>query len=219
MNLYNAAMDKVIGDFIFFFTVIDPIGTVPVFIAATATMPERVRRLVAMRAALISTGVLLLCIVLGQIVLTYLGVDMAALRVAGGIILFLFALDMIFGESKPEHEVAEAEKHLDDHLDAAVYPLAIPSIAGPGAIMAVILRTENGSFTFTEQAMTAAVVVVVLALTLLAMLLASAIQRVIGRVGASIVSRLMGLLFAAIAADGVLSGIREFFELGAAAGG
>ncbi len=204
-------MDRLLGELIFLFTVIDPIGTVPVFIAATTGMPERTRRLVALRATLISAGILLACIVVGQAVLEQLDIDFAAFRVAGGIILFLFALDMIFGESKPDSEVAEAEKHCDDDLDAAVYPLAIPSIAGPGAIMAVILLTDNTQYSFLHQTMTAAVVGVVLGLTLCAMLLASRIQNLIGRVGASIVSRVMGLLFSAMAADSVLSGIRDFF--------
>jgi len=204
-------MHQLLGELIFLFTVIDPIGTVPVFIAATAGMPERTRRLVALRATLISAGVLLACIVVGQAVLEQLDIDFAAFRVAGGIILFLFALDMIFGESKPDSEVAEAEKHSDDDLDAAVYPLAIPSIAGPGAIMAVILLTDNTQYSLLHQAMTTVVVGVVLSLTFVAMLLASRIQRLIGRVGASIVSRVMGLLFSAMAADSVLSGIRDFF--------
>ncbi len=208
-------MDKLIGQLIFFFTVIDPIGTVPVFIAATAGVPEPTRRLVAIRAALISAGVLLACMVVGQLVFEQLDIDFAAFRVAGGIILFLFALDMIFGQSKPEHEVEEAEKHLNDSLDAAVYPLAIPSIAGPGAIMAVILQTDNDKYSLTQQSLTAMVVAIVLALTLVAMLLASRIQSLIGEVGASIVSRVMGLLFAALAAESVLSGIREYYSIGA----
>ncbi len=207
-------MDKLIGQLIFFFTVIDPIGTVPVFIAATAGVPESTRRLVAIRATLISAGVLLACIVVGQLIFEQLDIDFAAFRVAGGVILFLFALDMIFGESKPEHEVAEAEKHLNDRLDAAVYPLAIPSIAGPGAIMAVILQTDNDKFSLVQQSLTAMVVAIVLAFALIAMLLASRIQRVIGDVGASIVSRVMGLLFAALAAESVLSGIREYYAIG-----
>lgn len=209
-------MNHLISELIFFFTVIDPVGTVPVFIAATVGMPERTRRLVALRATLISAGILLACIIVGQIVLEQLDIDFAAFRVAGGIILFLFALDMVFGESKPEHEVAEAEKHSDDNLDAAVYPLAIPSIAGPGAIMAAILHTDNTQYTFFQQSLTAMVVGIILLLTFGAMLLASKIQAIIGRVGASIVSRVMGLLFSALAADSVLSGVREFFEIGGA---
>lgn len=205
-------MDRLTSDFIFFFTVIDPIGTVPVFLAATTRMSGRTRRRVALRASLISAIVLGLCIVVGQVTLERLDIDFAAFRVAGSVILFLFALDMIFGESKPEHEVAEAQKHLEDeNLDAAVYPLAIPSIAGPGAIMAVIVRTDNLQFSLSEQALTASVVGVVLFLTLLAMLASELIERVIGQVGASVVSRIMGLLFAAMAADGVLTGIRDFF--------
>ncbi|MFI4893222.1 MAG: MarC family protein [Phycisphaerales bacterium JB058] len=204
-------MQRFLGDFVFLFTVIDPIGTAPVFIAATAGMSDRTRRLIAVRAAVISAALLVACVVVGQAVLEHLDIDFAAFRVAGGVILFLFALDMIFGESKPEHEVAEANKHAEDDLDAAVYPLAIPSIAGPGAIMAAILLTDNSQFSLAEQSLTALAILLVLALTFLTMLAATRIHRLIGQVGASIISRVMGMLFAAMAADGVLSGVRDFF--------
>lgn len=195
---------------------IDPIGTVPAFIAATVGMSARARRRIAMRASLVSAGILPASIVVGQFVLEQLEIDFAAFRVAGGVRLFLFALDMIFGESTPEHELAEVEKHAEDDLDAGIDPLAIPSIAGPGSIMAVIVRTGDAQYTFVEQATTTAVVGVVLVLVFVAMLGAARIQRVIGDVGAGVVSRVMGMLFAAMAADGVLTGVRDFF--GTAAG-
>ncbi|GJM18924.1 MAG: UPF0056 inner membrane protein [Phycisphaeraceae bacterium] len=204
-------MQHFLNDLVFLFAVIDPIGTVPVFIAVTAGMSAKARRLIAIRAAAISAGLLLVTIVLGQLVLEWLEVDFAAIRVAGGVILFLFALEMIFGESKPEHEVAEVQKHTKDNLDVAVYPLGVLSIAGPGSVMAAILRTDNSQFTIVQQAFTAVAIGIILLITLGAMLLASKIQRVIGDVGASIISRVMGLLFAAIAADGVLTGVKQFF--------
>lgn len=206
-------MSGLISDFIFFFTVIDPIGTVPVFIAATAGVSAHARRRIAVRAALVAGGLLIAAIVLGQVVLERLEIDLAAFRVAGGVILFLFALSMIFGESKPEHEIAEAEKHQDADLDAAIYPLAIPSIAGPGAIVAVILQTDNSQYTFAQQSVTAGVVVVVVLIAFVAMLLATRIQSVIGDVGASIVSRVMGLLFAGMAANEIMSGIADYYGL------
>lgn len=207
-------MERLISDFIFMFTIIDPIGTVPVFLAVTAQFPESVRRRVAIRAAIVSTVLLLGCAVVGQFLLTTLNIDFAAFRVAGSVILFLFALDMIFGTSKPEHEVAEAEKHADDALDSAIYPLAIPSIAGPGSMMAVIVRTENGTYSIGEQTLTIAVMLVVLGLVLVAMLAATRIGRLIGASGASVVSRVMGLILAAVAAEGMLSGIGEYFAIG-----
>lgn len=207
-------VDHVISDFIFLFTIIDPIGTVPVFLAVTAGMPDELRRRIALRAAVVSTALLLGCVVIGQVLLSTLSIDFAAFRVAGSIILFLFALDMIFGESKPEKEVAEAAKHADDALDSAIYPLSIPSIAGPGAMMAVIVRTDNELYSIGEQALTTLIMLAVLGLVVLAMLSAARIERLIGASGASVVSRVMGLILAAVATEGMLSGIGEYFAIG-----
>ncbi len=199
------------SDLIFLFAVIDPIGTVPVFIAATAGMSARARRIIAFRAFAVSVGRLLGAIIVGQLVLEWLSLDVAALQVAGGIILFLFALNMVLGESKPESELAEIEKHTNDNIDVAVYPLAVLSIAGPGAVTAVILRTDNAQFSIGQQMLTATAACLILGVTFTAMLGASYLQRLLGGMGASIVSRVMGLLFAAIAADTVLTGVRTFF--------
>jgi len=204
-------MDHILNNFIFFFTIIDPIGTVPVFLAVTAGLPVAVKRRIAIRAAVFSAAILVTFIVVGQLLLRALEIDFAAFQVAGSIILFLFALDMIFGTSKPDSEIAEAEQHADDALDTAVYPLTIPSIAGPGAIMAVIVRTDNELYTLSEQISTTAIVVAILAIVLLAMLGASHIEKLIGTAGASMISRVMGLILAAVAADGALGGIQTYF--------
>ncbi len=204
-------MDRVLSDFIFFFTIIDPIGTVPVFLAVTAGLPVAVKRRIAIRAAVFSAAILVAFIVIGQFLLSVLEIDFAAFQVAGSVILFLFALDMIFGTSKPDSEIAEAEQHADEALDTAVYPLTIPSIAGPGSIMAAIVRTDNDRYTLAEQAGTTAVVVSILAIVLLAMLAASRIEKLIGSAGASMISRVMGLILAAVAADGALGGIQTYF--------
>jgi multiple antibiotic resistance protein len=205
---------SIFSDFIFFFTVIDPIGTVPVFLAATAGLSARLKVRIAWRAFAVASILLLLSVIVGQATLAGLGIDFEAFRIAGSIILFMFAMDMIFGTSKPDSEIADAEAHSEEALDAAIYPLAIPSIAGPGAIMAAIVRTDNDLYTLPHQIITTAVMLAVLAIVLVCMLAASRIEKIIGSAGASIVSRVMGLLFAAIAADGVLSGIRAYFELG-----
>ena len=204
-------MDHILNNFIFFFTIIDPIGTVPVFLAVTAGLPVAVKRRIAIRAAVFSAAILIAFIVIGQFLLSVLGIDFAAFQVAGSVILFLFALDMIFGTSKPDSEIAEAEQHADEALDTAVYPLTIPSIAGPGAIMAVIVRTDNELYTLPEQISTTAIVVAILAIALLAMLAASRIEKLIGSAGASMISRVMGLILAAVAADGALGGIQTYF--------
>lgn len=136
-----------------------------------------------------------------------MGVPLLAFQISGGIILFLFALTMVFGESKPEEEVRAAKKV----EDAAIFPLATPSIAGPGAIMAVVLLTENGRHSILDQIFTSFMMLVIVFITYLMMLGAGWLFKYIGEVGASVVSRVMGLILASIAATNILHGIKEYF--------
>ena len=191
-------------EFVTLFVVIDPVGSVPVFLYAVSHVPRRLHRRFALRAVGIATVVLLAFLVGGQFLFETLGLRFGSFQIAGGIVLFLFALTMIFGTSKPEREIEEAER---DHLAGAVFPLAMPSIASPGAMLAIVVLTDNHSQSPAEQAVTAAMLVVVLALTLVLLLAATAIQRVIGTTGASVISRVMGIVLATIAVDQVLGGL------------
>ena len=188
---------------------IDPIGTIPVFIAVTRQFDEHTKRGIAVKATLAAAGILLFFVVAGEVILTAMAIPLSAFQIAGGIVLFLFALSMIFGESKPEQEVKLAVSG----SETAIFPLAVPSIAGPGAILAAVLMTENARFGLIEQAQTAAVILAVLLIVLLLMLGASWIYRFIGSSGASIVSRVMGLILASVATANVLVGIKEYFSL------
>ncbi|RBP93689.1 multiple antibiotic resistance protein [Rhodobacter sp. 140A] len=198
---------QLLQEFITLWVVIDPIGTLPVFLAVTAGMSAGQRRAVAIRAVVVSFVVLTLFIVLGQVVLDALGLALPAFQIAGGIVLFLFALTMIFGHSKPEEEIAEAERV----RQTSVFPVAIPSIASPGAMLTVVILTDNDRFALTHQAMTTALMALVLAVTLGIMLAASPLLRVIGTTGAAVISRVMGMLLAAVAVDAVL---RAFVTIG-----
>lgn len=204
MDILNDAF----GKFVLLWAVIDPIGTVPVFISATSERTRAERRRIALIAALTAAGILLFFIAVGEPVLVAMGVPLTAFQIAGGIVLFLFALTMIFGESKPENET----KMLRTVQDTAVFPLATPSIASPGAMMAVVLLTENQRHTVIDQVSTAAVMVVVVLITYGMMLAAAKIARVIGEGGASVVSRVMGLILASVAATNVLEGLKEYFQ-------
>ena len=195
-----------VREFITLFVVIDPVGTIPVFLFATAAVPQRLHRSFALRAVLVSALVLGLFLVLGQIILEGIGLRLGAFQIAGGIILFLFALSMIFGETKAASEIKEAE---NEDLSGAVFPLAIPSIASPGAILAVVILTDNHSTGVVEQAMTAVVLLFVLAITFVLLLLASNIQKLIGQTGVSVISRVMGLILATVAVDAVLQGLEQ----------
>ncbi len=210
-------MNDLVGQFILLFTIIDPIGSVPVFIAIVAGVDPKLRKRIAARACLIAAGVLVGFVALGQILLEAIEIELAAFRIAGSIILFLFALDMIFGQSKPESEVQDAESAKERAMDLAVFPLAIPSLAGPGSILAAMVLTDNTRHSIVSQAGTALMILMVLGIVYLCLRLSERIHRMIGDVGASIVSRVMGLITAAIAADGVLGGISDYFGLGTAA--
>lgn len=198
-----------IPTFIFLFAVIDPIGTIPVFIAVTSRFDNKEKRKIAFKAALFSAIILLFFIVAGEVILTAIEIPLSAFQIAGGIILFLFALSMIFGESKPDEELKIAPKG----NETAIFPLATPSIASPGAMLAVVLLTENANYSLWEQTQTSILVLLVLLITLIFMLLASYIHRVIGNAGAGIISRVMGMILASVAVANVLEGFKEYFTL------
>ena len=193
-------LDDYIREFVTVWVVVDPIGTVPVFIAVTATMSSKERRGVAFRAALISALILLAFIVGGQLLLEALEISLVSFQIAGGIVLFLFALQMIFGPGKPESELSENRPSRED---VAVFPLAVPSLASPGAMLAVVVLTDNNRYSVTEQAITTGVVLLVILAALIFMLAAGFINRLIGISGANILSRVMGLILAAVAVDNV----------------
>ena len=203
-------MDNYIAAFIFFFAVIDPIGTVPVFIAVTSSFKEKIKRKIAIKATAYSALVLLFFMVAGEIILTAIGISLSAFQIAGGIVLFLFAMTMIFGESKPEEECAMIE---NNSTDTAIFPLAIPSIASPGAMLAAVLLTENNKFNIWEQLVTAASMLSVLLVVLIFLFAASRIHRIIGDSGASLISRVMGLILASVAVSSVLEGVKTYFVL------
>lgn len=198
-----------VATFIFFFAVIDPVGTVPVFIAVTRHHDEATRRKVAISAILISAVILLFFVVAGELILVALDIPLPAFQIAGGIVLFLFALSMIFGESKPEQEVKLAASG----RETAIFPLAIPSIAGPGAMLGAVVLTENARFNLWEQAQTVLTMFAVLFVVFLLMLGASAVHRYIGNSGASAISRVMGLILASVATTNALSGFKAYFAL------
>lgn len=202
-------MIDIVSTFIFFFAVIDPIGTVPVYIAVTSAQDDRTKRNIAIKAILVSAGILVFFVVAGELILTAMDIPLSAFQIAGGIILFLFALTMIFGESKPEEEV----RLVASGNDTAIFPLAVPSIAGPGAMLAAVLLTENAQYTIWEQVQVTLTMLAVLLVVLILMLGATWINRIIGNSGASIVSRVMGMILASVATTNILAGMKEYFAM------
>ncbi len=207
-------MEDLFGTFVLLFAVIDPIGTVPVFIAVTRLHPEETKERIATRAVLVAGGILIAFMFLGQVILDAINVPLSAFQIAGGIVLFLFALSMIFGDSKPEEEL----KALTCHKETAVFPLAVPSIASPGAMMAVVVLTDHQRFNFAQQLLTLLDLVVVLFITWGLLMLSRHIYRLVGQSGASIVSRVMGMILASIATTSILQGIEHHFNLSVVTG-
>ena len=192
---------KICKDFATIWTTIDPISNVAIFAALTASLTRAERRRTARRATVYAAVILVVAVVAGQIILDAIGIHLRSLKVAGGIILFLFALQMLFGRVDAEAGAPEPGR------DLAVFPLAVPCIAGPGAIMAVILLTDNDVYTVAEQAETGVVLLVVLLLTYLLLLFSDAILRIIGRQGAAILVRVMGIILASLAVEIVLTAL------------
>ena len=196
---------KLVQDAITLFLVVNPFGSLPIFVAATAAMAPAERERVARRASLIAAGILITFIAVGEIVLDGMGVELPSFRVAGGIVLLLIALRRVLhDDSAPAAGSAAGQ-------DVAVFPLATPMLAGPGAIIAAVLLTDNNSFTIAEQAVTAGVVLAIFLTTYVVFRAASAVQGLIGRTGASIMSRVFGLILAALAVQSILEGLRPYW--------
>ncbi|MGD6735354.1 MarC family protein [Photobacterium leiognathi subsp. mandapamensis] len=208
-------LTALVTQFVLIWAVIDPIGSVPVYLSQTQRLTAQQRRLVAFKAIAIATGVLLFFIIGGQMLLEAIQIPLPAFQAAGGLVLLLFALTMIFGESKVDQECKISQEDVvhSELSNLAVYPLAIPSIASPGAMMAVVMLTDNNRYALTEQIITTLVMIVVLVITLLLLLSANKIQKYIGNVGAAIISRVMGLILAAVAVNNLLLGIKDFYTL------
>jgi multiple antibiotic resistance protein len=192
---------KICKDFATIWTTIDPIGNVAIFAGLTASLSRSERYRTALRATLYATVILIVAVIAGQIILDAIGIRMQSLKVAGGLILFLFAVKMLFGglDSKPGSPEAGR--------DLAVFPLAVPSIAGPGAMMAVIVLTDNDVYTVPQQAETGVVLLVVLLLTYIFLRFSDIILRIIGQQGAAVLVRVMGIILASLAVEIVLTAL------------
>jgi multiple antibiotic resistance protein len=208
-------MQGLLEQFVTLWVVIDPIGTIPIFVAVTTGIEPGQRKKIALNAVLFALAVLLFFLVAGQFLIDALGISLPAFQIAGGFILFLFALTMIFGDSKPKAELKDLDSR-EDRASPAVFPLAVPSLASPGAMLAIVLLTDNNRFSIAEQAVTAGLLVAVLACCLTLMLLANPILKVIGMSGSAIISRVMGMILAAVAVDNVITAIIEVIKLNTA---
>lgn len=208
--MHPSFLHSFVYEFVTLFVILDPVATVPVFLTVTATLDTRRSLQVAAYAIALSFGVLLVFIVGGQFLLEALHIPMASFQLAGSLVLLLFGLKMVLGKVYEEVQALPVEASL---ADRAVYPLAIPGIAGPGAILTVVLLTDNNVRSIGEQATTTGLLALCLAIFFLLYTLARPIFRLLGPPGIQIVSRAFGLILASIAVHGLIMAIKLSFNL------
>ena len=193
--------------FVALFIIIDPIDLTPVFIAITQGMDDTLRRKVALRSVLVSAFFISLFIAGGETVLGFIGISMPAFRIAGGILLFLTALDMLFQRRSKRRENQTEQELIDD---PSVFPLAIPLIIGPGAIATVIL-IAGAKPGLVGVASTVLVTASVLLTVFVFFSAASSVEKLLGKTGIDVLTRLLGMLLAALSVQFVIEGLVEFF--------
>lgn len=202
------SFDSIFNAFVTILVTIDPPGLAPLFLALTRGMNRQERMQVSVRASVIGFGVMALFALAGASILGVFGITLPAFRVAGGLLLFYIAFEMVFERRQDRKEKSADAAITKDHIhNIAAFPLAIPLIAGPGAISATVLI--SGSFAgATAKATLVAIILVCLVLTYLVFVLAERVDRFLGHTGRSILTRLLGVILAALAVQFVADGIR-----------
>jgi multiple antibiotic resistance protein len=201
------------SSFVTFLVVIDPPGCAPIFAALTRDHPVRERRAMAMRAVAVAAGILLFFALFGEDLLRSLGISLAAFRIAGGIMLFLIALEMVFERRTQKRESRAKEVSEDpEHEDVSVFPMAIPMIAGPGSIASIMLLMAR-SDGIEQSLVVMAALAAILVLTLVSLLAAGTLMRLVGHRMEAMLTRLLGVILAALAAQFVIDGITVSFKV------
>jgi multiple antibiotic resistance protein len=209
----DAMTELLLNGFVTLFVIIDPLGLCPLFLALTPGASATVRRRIALHASIIAFVILLVFALAGLAILEALGITLGAFRVAGGLFLFTIAFELVF-EKRQERKGKSAEAAVEDgagtpdHADVAAFPMAIPLMAGPGAIAAVILLSGSLPSLAGQGALVAVIAVVMLA-TFGFLLVADRLDKLMGRTGRAVVTRLLGVILAALAVQFVADGATE----------
>ncbi len=210
----SGAMLELFGSaLVTFLLIIDPPGCAPIFAGLTRGTPEAHRRAMAVRSGLIALAILMFFALLGRPMLSALGINLASFRIAGGVMLFMIALDMVFERRTARREErAQSLEGTPEAEDISVFPMAMPMIAGPGSIASVMLWVSRadgpGEVTVVLGAMT-----VVILITILALLAAGPLMRMIGERIEATITRILGVILAALAAQFIVDGLRESFPM------
>ena len=202
----------IINSFVVLFVVMDPVGVAPIFGALTRGANAQFCRQMAIKGVIISGIILLFFMFAGHLLLNALGISLDAFRIAGGFFLFLLSIDMVFARQSGLRSTTRSEQHeAEKRQDISVFPLAIPLIAGPGAMTTLILMMGEASGRSVYILSILAVLLLVLLSTFLALTFASRIMRIIGETGSNVISRILGILLAALAVQYMIDGITGSF--------
>ena len=191
------------------FVVIDPIGLAPVFVALTQGMAPKKRKAIALRACVIAFVILSLFGLMGESVLSFAGISMPAFQIAGGILLFITAFEMLF-ELRGKRRSDKGEESEEDDRDPSVFPLSIPLIAGPGAITSMILLTNEVQNNIWQLTGVFCAMFIVVFTVMVLFMMAALIEKTLGKTGILVVSRVLGMLLAALAVQFILNGLTGF---------
>jgi MarC family membrane protein len=202
-------LDQILHGIVALFVIIDPVGSAAIFAALLRGAPEPFRRRMAWRGTLIAGALMLAFAFVGAPLLDALGITLPAFRVAGGVLLFLLAVDMVFARpSGIRYPTAREEEEAEHRADISVFPLAFPLLAGPGALTSIVLLMERAPSPLDAAGVILALVVV-MAVTLALLLSASQVVRLLGVTGTNVVGRVLGIILAALAAQYVLDGLAQ----------
>ncbi|WP_419799602.1 MAG: MarC family protein [Terasakiella sp.] len=201
--------DIILQTFVTMFVIIDPIGLTPMFIGLTSGANVAYRRKMALRAVLFAACILAFFALIGHEFLGLLGIEMSSFRIAGGAMLFLTGLEMVFGK-RTTRRSENAEEIVAEHEmeDISVFPLAIPFLAGPGSITSIMLLMEGQDGNYEGQFVILAVTGVVLLVSLILFMLSDKLEKILGQTVSSIFSRILGVLLAALASQYIIDGLR-----------
>jgi len=209
--------DTLINATVTLLVTIDPIGLAPLFLALTAGMDRATRTQIAFRGILISTGLLVMFALAGMTILDLFGITMPAFRIAGGLLLFWLAFEMVY-EKRQERKQETTDRAVVSHEEAkhiAVFPLAIPLIAGPGAISATVLLSTEMSSPLERSALIG-VILALMVLCMVVFMLAERLDHILGDTGRMVLTRLLGVILAALSVQFVADGILAFMAAPAA---
>lgn len=204
-------LELAITAFVTLFVMIDPIGLTPIFVALTAGRSAPERRAIGLRACIIAFILLAAFTLVGRELLSGIGISIAALRIAGGLLLFLIAVDMLF-----EKRTERRETRVEPLPDPSVFPLALPLVAGPGAITAVLVISAEHAGDIVASFTLLAVISAVLAIVFVLFLSANMVERLLGQTGVAVITRVLGMLLAGLAVQFVLDGLTDIGVLGPA---